>query len=129
MEWSLSQKLTIGFAAIVGLGGVMGYMKTGSKMSLTAGGVSAAALYFVFTQLPVHPVLASSIGLEGFSLLHGSNCFVVTFDFKAVSTVLLGVMGSRFKKSGKIFPAGVVSLTSLIMAGGYVHGIIRTLTH
>ena len=39
---------------------------------------------------------------------------------------LLSVMGSRFKKSGKIFPAGVVSLVSLVMVGGYFHGILRS---
>lgn len=44
-----------------------------------------------------------------------------------VSAALLGVMGSRFKKSGKLFPAGVVSAVSLIMTGGYIHGILRSL--
>lgn len=43
-----------------------------------------------------------------------------------ISAALLGVMGSRFKKSGKVFPAGVVSLVSLIMTGGYLHGIMRS---
>ncbi|XP_022754736.1 protein FATTY ACID EXPORT 2, chloroplastic-like isoform X2 [Durio zibethinus] len=44
-----------------------------------------------------------------------------------VSAVLLVVMGSRFKRSRKIFPAGVVSLMSLVMTGGYLHGIMRSL--
>jgi hypothetical protein len=44
-------------------GGVMGYMKSGSQKSLAAGGISALVLYVVHTQLPVRPVLASSIGL------------------------------------------------------------------
>lgn len=39
--------------------------------------------------------------------------------------MLMGVMGARFKKTGKMFPAGMVSLVSLGMAGGYLHGIIR----
>ena len=43
-----------------------------------------------------------------------------------ISAALLSVMGSRFKKSGKIFPAGVVSLLSLVMVGGYAHGIMRS---
>jgi hypothetical protein len=38
----------------------------------------------------------------------------------------LFVMGSRFKNSGKFFPAGVVSIASFIMTGGYIHGIMRT---
>jgi hypothetical protein len=39
----------------------------------------------------------------------------------------MGVMGSRFLKSRKIFPAGVVSLVSFIMTGGYLHGILRSM--
>ncbi|CAL5014459.1 unnamed protein product [Urochloa decumbens] len=104
---SMSQKLTLAYAALVGAGGVMGYMKSGSQKSLAAGGISALVLYFVHTQLPVRPVFASSIGL-------------------GISGALLSVMGSRFKKSGKIFPAGVVSLVSLVMVGGYFHGILRS---
>ncbi|KAG2569351.1 protein FATTY ACID EXPORT 2, chloroplastic-like isoform X1 [Panicum virgatum] len=104
---SMSQKLTLAYAALVGDGGVMGYMKSGSQKSLAAGGISALVLYFVHTQFPVRPVFASSIGL-------------------GISAALLSVMGSRFKKSGKIFPAGVVSLVSLVMVGGYFHGILRS---
>ncbi|EAY95846.1 hypothetical protein OsI_17714 [Oryza sativa Indica Group] len=140
---SMSQKITLAYAALVGenqntystfrfsslllefwflksslyqnnddtttTGGAMGYMKSGSQKSLAAGGISALVLYFVHTQLPVRPVFASSIGL-------------------GISAALLSVMGSRFKKSGKIFPAGVVSLVSLVMVGGYIHGILRS-TH
>lgn len=104
---SMSQKLTLGYAALVGLGGLMGYLKSGSQKSLLSGGVSAALLYYVYTQLPVNPVYASCIGL-------------------GLSAALLGVMGTRFKKSGKVFPAGVVSVVSLVMTGGYIHGVMRS---
>ncbi|KAG2407401.1 Protein FATTY ACID EXPORT 2 [Vigna angularis] len=90
-----------------GMGGVMGFLKSGSQKSLLAGGLSASLLYYVYTELPGRPVFASSVGL-------------------GISAALLGVMGSRFKKSGKVFPAGVVSLVSLIMTGGYLHGIMRS---
>ncbi|CAM8941553.1 unnamed protein product [Rhodiola kirilowii] len=99
---SMSQKLTLGYAALVGLGGLMGYLKSGSLKSLAAGGISASVLLFVYSQLPVRPVLASAVGL-------------------GMSAALLVVMGSRFKNSGKVFPAGVVSLISFIMTGGYLH--------
>ncbi|KAB1226659.1 hypothetical protein CJ030_MR1G008492 [Morella rubra] len=117
---SMSQKLTLVYAALVGVGGAMGYLKSGSQKSLLAGGLSASLLYYVYTVLPTRPVLASSLGLDQIfwimlSLVH------------SLSTALLGVMGSRFKKSGKIFPAGVVSLVSFIMAGGYLHGVLRSL--
>lgn len=104
---SMSQKLTLGYAALVGLGGLMGYLKSGSQKSLISGGISAALLFFVYTQLPVNPVFASCIGF-------------------GLSAALLGVMGTRFKKSGKVFPAGVVSVVSLVMTGGYLHGVMRS---
>lgn len=53
--------------------------------------------------------------------------FLLLSTQKGLSAALLGVMGSRFKKSGKVFPAGVVSLVSLVMTGGYLHGIMRSL--
>ncbi|XAR69618.1 hypothetical protein NMG60_11001277 [Bertholletia excelsa] len=105
---SMSQKLTLGYALLVGVGGVMGYLKSGSQKSLMSGGLSALLLYYVYTQLPARPAFASSIGF-------------------GISAALLAVMGSRFKKSGKIFPAGVVSVVSLVMSGGYIHGILRSL--
>ncbi|XP_076924137.1 uncharacterized protein LOC143586479 [Bidens hawaiensis] len=107
MGMSMSQKLTLGYAALVGLGGLMGYLKSGSQKSLLSGGLSAALLYYVYTQLPMNPVFASCVGF-------------------GLSAALLGVMGSRFKNSGKVFPAGVVSVVSLIMTSGYLHGITRS---
>lgn len=110
MAMSMSQKFTLGYAALVGVGGLMGYMKSGSTKSLVAGGVSAAVLGYVYVALPTNPTLASAIGL-------------------GISAALLGVMGSRYKRSGKVFPAGVVSLMSLVMTAGYLHGITRGLSH
>ncbi|MCD9640485.1 hypothetical protein HAX54_025823 [Datura stramonium] len=107
MALSMSQKLTLGYAFLVGAGGFMGYLKSGSTKSLIAGGASAALLYSVYAMLPTQPVLASAIGF-------------------VLSAGLLGVMGSRFLKSKKIFPAGVVSFVSLVMTGGYLHGILRS---
>ncbi|CAM6066888.1 unnamed protein product [Sphagnum tenellum] len=110
-KMSTSQKLTLAYAALVGgecfSGGVIGFLKSGSSKSLLAGGGSAFILYYVYLNLSVNPALSSAIGL-------------------GISSMLLFVMGSRFKNSGKIFPAGVVALSSFIMAGGYIHGILRT---
>lgn len=105
---SMSQKLTLGYAALIGTGGAMGYIKGGSQKSLIAGVASASVLYYVYTILPSNPVLASAVGL-------------------VLSASLLGVMGSRFMRSKKIFPAGVVSFASFVMSGGYLHGILRSL--
>ncbi|KMT15065.1 hypothetical protein BVRB_3g061870 [Beta vulgaris subsp. vulgaris] len=107
MDLSTSQKFTLGYATLVGVGGVMGYMKRGSLMSLGAGGVSSALLYYVYTELPNKPAFASSLGV-------------------GVSTMLLGSMGYRFLKTKKVFPAGVVALLSLGMTGGYLHGMLKS---
>ena len=45
------------------VGGVMGYLKSGSKKSLLAGGLSSLLLYYVYTVLPTRPAFASSLGL------------------------------------------------------------------
>ncbi|EFJ14481.1 hypothetical protein SELMODRAFT_84071 [Selaginella moellendorffii] len=106
----LSQRLTLAYAAIVGVGGIIGYLKRRSAMSLVSGIVSSCLLVYVHTQLPVNPVVASSLGL-------------------GVSALLLVAMGNRFQKTGKLFPAGIVALLSFIMTGGYLHGIIHTRSH
>ncbi|KAL3675050.1 hypothetical protein R1sor_024998 [Riccia sorocarpa] len=106
-KMSMSQKLTLAYAALVGVGGVIGFVKSGSAKSLATGGGAALALYYVYTQLPVNPVFASSFGL-------------------GISAVLLAVMGPRFKKSGKFMPAGLVAVYSLVMTAGYLHGIMRS---
>ncbi|CAA7054297.1 unnamed protein product [Microthlaspi erraticum] len=107
MDSSMSQKLTLVYASLLGAGGLMGYMKRGSKMSLVAGGGSAALFYYVYTELPANPVLASSIGIVG-------------------SAALTGMMGSRYLRTRKVMPAGVVSMVSLVMAGAYLHGLVRS---
>ncbi|KAL0756841.1 hypothetical protein Bca101_094509 [Brassica carinata] len=63
MESSMSQKFTLVYASLLGVGGLMGYLKRGSKISVVAGGGSAALFYYVYKELPENPVLASSIGI------------------------------------------------------------------
>jgi hypothetical protein len=51
--------------------------------------------------------------------------YIVHVDAGVLITLLV-TMGSRFWNSGKFFPAGVVSIVSLIMAVGYIHALIQT---
>ncbi|CAH8369519.1 unnamed protein product [Eruca vesicaria subsp. sativa] len=108
MESSMSQKFTLVYASLLGVGGMMGYLKRGSKISLVAGGGSAALFYYVYRELPENPGLASSIGIVG-------------------SAALTGMMGSRYLRTRKVVPAGVVSMVSLVMTGAYLHGLIRSM--
>ncbi|XP_060942754.1 transmembrane protein 14A isoform X1 [Limanda limanda] len=90
MDW-------IGFcyAAAIALGGFMGYKRKGSVMSLMAG--------IVFG------------GLSAYGAYNVSND---PKDIKVsliASGLLAVIMGMRYKKSGKLLPAGIMSGLSLVM--------------
>ncbi|XP_053291955.1 transmembrane protein 14A [Pleuronectes platessa] len=90
MDW-------IGFcyAAAIALGGFMGYKRKGSVMSLMAG--------LVFG------------GLSAYGAYNVSND---PKDIKVsliASGLLAVIMGMRYKKSGKLLPAGIMSGLSLLM--------------
>ncbi|XP_030627555.1 transmembrane protein 14A [Chanos chanos] len=90
MDW-----LGFGYAAALAFGGFMGYRRKGSVMSLVAG------LFF------------GSISAYG--------AYRVTNDPRDIWTSLISsgaltvVMGIRFKKSGKLMPAGIMAGLSLLM--------------
>ncbi|TKS85502.1 Transmembrane protein 14A [Collichthys lucidus] len=83
------------YAAAISFGGFMGYKRKGSVMSLMAG--------LVFG------------GLSAYGALNVSND---SKDIKVsllASGVLSVVMGMRYKKSGKLMPAGIMAGLSLLM--------------
>eukprot|EP00914_Ancora_sagittata_P012904 GHVO01024930.1.p1 GENE.GHVO01024930.1~~GHVO01024930.1.p1 ORF type:complete len:101 (+),score=11.60 GHVO01024930.1:76-378(+) len=87
--------LGAGYAAVIAAGGIMGYVKAGSTVSmmmgLLFGGVSGFGAY----QMGQDP--------KNFGVLLLS------------SGVLTGVMGYRALNSGKFMPAGLVASLSLLM--------------
>ncbi|XP_070980605.1 transmembrane protein 14A-like [Oncorhynchus clarkii lewisi] len=87
--------LGFGYAAAIALGGFMGYKKKGSVMSLIAG------------------ILFGSMAAYGALMI--SYDPTKTFYSLFASGVLTIVMGMRFKKSGKIMPAGIMAGLSLLM--------------
>ncbi|XP_015229958.1 PREDICTED: transmembrane protein 14A [Cyprinodon variegatus] len=90
MDW-----IGFGYAAVVIFGGFMGYKRKGSVMSLIAGlvfgGLSAYGAYNISNDPKNVLVLLGSSGL------------------------LAVIMGTRYKKSGKLMPAGIMSGLSLLM--------------
>ncbi|PWA25851.1 hypothetical protein CCH79_00001577, partial [Gambusia affinis] len=90
MDW-----IAFGYAAAIIFGGFMGYKRKGSVMSLIAGlvfgGLSAYGAYNVSNDPKDILVLLASSGL------------------------LAVIMGMRYKKSGKLMPAGIMTGLSLLM--------------
>ncbi|RSH84748.1 uncharacterized protein EHS24_006272 [Apiotrichum porosum] len=74
------------YAAVVLSGGAMGFIKKGSVASLAAGGISGVLL--------------------GYGAWDPKDVRISI----AVSAILVLVMGSRFARSGKFMPAGLVSV-------------------
>lgn len=48
------------------------------------------------------------------------------WNYTVGSVALTGMMGSRYLRTRKVVPAGVVSIVSLVMTGAYLHGLIRS---
>ncbi|KAM6916153.1 transmembrane protein 14A [Xenentodon cancila] len=90
MDW-----IGFGYAAAIIFGGFMGYKRKGSVMSLMAGlvfgGLSAYGAYNISNDPKDIQVSFLSAGL------------------------LSVIMGMRYKKSGKLLPAGIMSGLSLLM--------------
>ncbi|KAM4607691.1 transmembrane protein 14A [Polymixia lowei] len=83
------------YAAAIALGGFFGYKRKGSVMSLIAG--------LVFGCLSAY---------GAYKVSNDQNDIKVSF---LASGTLAVVMGMRFKKSGKLMPAGIMTGLSLLM--------------
>ncbi|XP_064473429.1 transmembrane protein 14C-like [Ornithodoros turicata] len=86
---------SFGYALAVVLGGIMGYVKAGSMMSLLAG------------------VLFGGLALIGaYQTSLDPKKFLLSI---AVSALLSGLMGYRYIKTSKLMPAGLVAVLSIAM--------------
>lgn len=83
------------YALLVALGGIFGYVKARSQPSLISGLVSGVALAIAWFVSQTTPAVGLAIAtLIGFGLL--------------------GVFATRFRHTGKLMPAGVMAILSLI---------------
>ncbi|KAL0966956.1 hypothetical protein UPYG_G00302740 [Umbra pygmaea] len=93
------------YAALVSAGGVVGFVKAGSVTSLVAG------LFF--------------------GLLAGIGAYMMSQNPKSIwlslgtSGTLAVVMGMRFLNSWKFMPAGLMTLTSLLLLGRIAMGTFK----
>merc|ERR1712142_708152 len=83
------------YSAGLALGGVMGYAKTGSIISMAAGMTTGSLAGYGAYQMSVQPKNA------GLSL--------------CVTTLMTALMGYRFAMTRKIMPAGIVAAASSLM--------------
>mmetsp|Transcript_4121 Transcript_4121/g.9161 ORF Transcript_4121/g.9161 Transcript_4121/m.9161 type:complete len:112 (+) Transcript_4121:87-422(+) len=91
-----------GFGAITIVGGVLGYVRKGSKPSLGAGVVCGGLL------------IASGVMISGDSQYSGHSLAAGT------SALMTLGMGQRFLKTGKFMPAGMVSVLAALSSGYHV---------
>lgn len=84
------------YAVLLAVGGVMGYVKKGSKPSLIAGLVSAVLAVAAAVVVGTSP----QAGLLGGAVL---------------AMLLLGFFGPRFLKGRKFMPAGLMTIVSVIV--------------
>lgn len=83
------------FGLLTIVGGVIGYVKAGSTASIVAGGISGIALIIAAFLLPGNVVLGLAIA-------------------GVVSILLAGRFIPAFMSTGKIMPAGLMAILSLI---------------
>lgn len=104
MSIGIIAAIAYGLLALVG--GVMGYQKAKSKISLISGGISGVLL-----------ILAGILALNGID----SGLILAAF----ISAVLIVVFTIRLVKTKKMMPAGLMIVTGLIALGGIGYQLSR----
>mmetsp|Transcript_5580 Transcript_5580/g.4871 ORF Transcript_5580/g.4871 Transcript_5580/m.4871 type:complete len:118 (-) Transcript_5580:96-449(-) len=104
--------MSIPYGIIVSIGGLIGFLKKGSQMSLIMGllfgGLSAALGYSAYQKYFVNQSDKNEI-LAGL----------------VISAVLSIVMCLRWSKSGKFMPAGLVGVLSVAMSIFYIYRLLN----
>ncbi|KAI7838904.1 hypothetical protein COHA_007337 [Chlorella ohadii] len=99
------------YAALLALGGLIGFLTKGSTASL-GGGVGSAAVLAV----------CSYASLQSYH--RGQLCRPATLVSLAVSAALTYVMWQRYGRTGKLMPAGLVAYLSAAMTLFYVWNLL-----
>ena len=83
------------FGLLTIAGGIMGYVKAGSAISIIAGAITGILLIVAAFLLPEHRLAGLAIAL-------------------VVSVLLAGQFVPKFFRTGRVMPAGVMSVLSVI---------------
>jgi uncharacterized membrane protein (UPF0136 family) len=90
-------QVTLGvYALLLAVGGIMGYVKAGSKPSLIAGVGSAVVALACQVIINMNRTLGLALGA-------------------VLAAILLAVFGKRFSKSRKFMPGGILMAVSLVV--------------
>lgn len=83
------------YAVLLGVGGLIGFLKAGSRPSLIAGSISALV----------------ALGALAWRYSGGPG-FVLGL---VLAALMAGMFSIRFRKSGKFMPSGLLAATSVVM--------------
>ena len=111
----LTHQVTIPYGVFLCLGGLIGFLKTGSVASITFASLTGGAL-----------LLLGFLSRRDFLENEEQNQFQsATYSYCVLSlliaTVVTLVMGDRFIKSGNFMPPGMVAIVSLGMCIFYLY--------
>ncbi|EFN51088.1 hypothetical protein CHLNCDRAFT_141477 [Chlorella variabilis] len=99
------------YAALLALGGIIGFISKGSTASL-GGGLGSAAVLSVCTYVSLQ------------SYHRGHLCRPATVVSLVVSSLLGYVMWQRYSRTGKLMPAGLVAGLSAAMTAFYLWNLL-----
>jgi uncharacterized membrane protein (UPF0136 family) len=83
------------FGVLTIVGGLIGYLKAGSTVSIIAGSITGILLIVAGFALPEHRMLGLAVGL-------------------LISLLLLGQFLPKFVRTGRVMPAGMMTVLSVI---------------
>eukprot|EP01025_Chloroclados_australasicus_P021958 TRINITY_DN2285_c1_g1_i1.p1 TRINITY_DN2285_c1_g1~~TRINITY_DN2285_c1_g1_i1.p1 ORF type:complete len:134 (+),score=2.94 TRINITY_DN2285_c1_g1_i1:164-565(+) len=102
---------TLPYGFLLAVGGLLGFLMTGSKVSLAAGGGAGVVL-----------LLLGYVSLNEYKA--GRLCKSATGSSLIISITVAFMMGNRFLTTHKIFPAAAFAVLSICMSVFYVWNLV-----
>ena len=104
---SLALNVLVVYAILIAVGGVIGFVTGGSKVSLISGLISAAVLAVARYVASTNLTIGLGIAMVG-------------------AIVLAGVFGMRLRSTGKFMPAGMLVILSVVTRIVFAIGLAQS---